>query len=74
MINVNVVSPGTTKTPSAGPLTSSEEVVKKMLKAYVIRRLGEPDDIANVVAFLASDVSSWITGQTISVSGGYSMI
>jgi NAD(P)-dependent dehydrogenase (short-subunit alcohol dehydrogenase family) len=74
MINVNAVSPGTTKTPSAGPLTSNEEVVKKMMKAYVIRRLGEPEDIANVVAFLVSDASSWITGQTISVSGGYSMI
>jgi len=74
MINVNVVSPGTTKTPLVEPLISNPDIVKNMLKAYAIRRLGEPTDIANAVAFLVSDVSSWITGQTISVSGGYSMI
>nr|MDO8082092.1 3-oxoacyl-ACP reductase family protein [Candidatus Freyarchaeota archaeon] len=74
MINVNVVCPGTTKTPLIGPLISAEELVKKILKVYAIRRLGEPEDTAKLVAFLVSDVSSWITGQTISVSGGYSMI
>lgn len=72
MINVNVVCPGTTKTPLVEPLISNEEVVKKMLKAYAIRRLGEPEDIANAVVFLVSDASSWVTGQTLSVSGGYS--
>lgn len=74
MINVNVVCPGTTKTPLVEPLTSNEEIVKRMLKAYAIRRLGEPQDIANAVAFLVSDAASWITGQTLSVSGGYTMI
>ncbi|MGQ9721905.1 MAG: SDR family NAD(P)-dependent oxidoreductase [Candidatus Jordarchaeum sp.] len=74
MINVNVVCPGTTKTPLVELLVSNEEVVKKMLKAYAIRRLGEPEDIANAVTFLVSDVTSWVTGQTLSVSGGYSMI
>ncbi|MHA1362284.1 MAG: SDR family NAD(P)-dependent oxidoreductase [Candidatus Freyarchaeota archaeon] len=74
MINVNVVCPGTTKTPLVEPLISNEEIVKRMLKAYAIRRLGEPQDIANAVAFLVSDAASWITGQTLSVSGGYTMI
>jgi 3-oxoacyl-[acyl-carrier protein] reductase len=39
---------------------------------YVIRRLGEPSDIAAMVLFLASDASSWITGQTYPVNGGFS--
>jgi len=50
------------------------EVREKAAKAYPLRRLGKPEDVANVVVFLASDVASFITGQTISVSGGYTMM
>jgi len=39
----------------------------------VIRRLGKPDDVANMALFLCSDASSWITGQTYPVNGGYSL-
>ena len=46
----------------------------KLVKAYAIRRLGLPSDVAPMVALLASDAGSWITGQTISVNGGYSMV
>ncbi|MBO0751623.1 MAG: SDR family oxidoreductase [Bradyrhizobiaceae bacterium] len=46
----------------------------KLLKSYVIRRLGLPSDVAPLVALLASDAGSWITGQVISVNGGYSMV
>jgi NAD(P)-dependent dehydrogenase (short-subunit alcohol dehydrogenase family) len=45
---------------------------EKILAFYPIRRLGRPRDVAPLVAFLASDHAGWITGQTISVSGGYS--
>jgi NAD(P)-dependent dehydrogenase (short-subunit alcohol dehydrogenase family) len=47
---------------------------EKLVKAYPIRRLGQPSDVAPMVALLASDAGSWITGQTISISGGFSMI
>ncbi len=46
----------------------------KLVKAYAIRRLGLPSDVAPLVALLASDAGSWITGQAISVNGGYSMV
>ena len=47
---------------------------EKILQAYAIKRLGRPGDIAPTVAFLASDLASWITGQTLSISGGYVMV
>jgi NAD(P)-dependent dehydrogenase (short-subunit alcohol dehydrogenase family) len=46
----------------------------KLIKAYAIRRLGLPSDVAPLVALLASDAGGWITGQTISINGGYSMV
>ncbi|MBA7644837.1 3-oxoacyl-[acyl-carrier-protein] reductase FabG [subsurface metagenome] len=49
------------------------EAKEKMAKAYPLRRLGRAEDVANAVVFLASDAASWITGQAISVDGGYAM-
>ena len=49
------------------------EVKEKMAKAYPLRRLGKAEDVANAVVFLASDAAGWITGQAISVDGGYAM-
>ena len=74
-ITVNCVSLGTMGTPTAGVdlATSSVPDLDRILRAYVIRRLGEPEDAAAMVAFLASPLASWITGQTIPVNGGYSM-
>jgi 3-oxoacyl-[acyl-carrier protein] reductase len=46
----------------------------KLVKAYAIRRLGLPSDVAPLVTLLASDAGSWITGQVISINGGYSMV
>jgi 3-oxoacyl-[acyl-carrier protein] reductase len=68
-ITVNSIALGTIATPGLG----DPEMVKKLLRNYTIRRRGEPKDAAGIVAFLASEFASWITGQTIPVNGGYSM-
>jgi len=46
---------------------------EKLTKFYPLRRLGTPQDVAPMVVLLASDAGSWITGQIISISGGFSM-
>ncbi|OGB88309.1 MAG: short-chain dehydrogenase [candidate division NC10 bacterium RIFCSPLOWO2_12_FULL_66_18] len=70
-ITVNAVAPGTTRTPGAQEFIQGvgEE---KMVKAYPLRRLGEPRDIAGAILFFASDLAGYVTGQILSVSGGYS--
>jgi 2-hydroxycyclohexanecarboxyl-CoA dehydrogenase len=73
-INVNGVSAATTKTERiSSQLAGDEEREKKILRLYPLGRLGEPQDLANAVVFFASDRASWITGQTLSVDGGYAM-
>jgi NAD(P)-dependent dehydrogenase (short-subunit alcohol dehydrogenase family) len=67
-ITANNVSLGTINTPD-----TSRGADDPALKRYVIRRFGEPSDVAGMVTFLASDRSAWVTGQTIAVNGGYSL-
>ncbi|WP_298282320.1 SDR family oxidoreductase, partial [Novosphingobium sp.] len=50
------------------------EVLPKMVKNYPLKRIGQPGDVAPIIAFLASEGASWITGQTISVNGGFAMV
>jgi NAD(P)-dependent dehydrogenase (short-subunit alcohol dehydrogenase family) len=71
---VNGVSPGTTNTPGAASFIESAGGETKLAKAYPLGRLGEPDDIANGVLFFASPLSDWVTGQILSVSGGFTMV
>lgn len=71
-VRVNAVSLASVNTPGVESQLTDPEAVKRMLRQYVIRRLGEPSDVANMILFLASDASSWITGQTYPVNGGYS--
>jgi 2-hydroxycyclohexanecarboxyl-CoA dehydrogenase len=73
-VNVNCVSPGPTDTALFASIGGDNPKLREALtKAIPFRRLAEPSDLANAVAFLASDEASYITGQTVSVSGGLTM-
>lgn len=66
-IRVNAVAPGITKTDMVAALP--EQMIKPLINAIPIRRVGEADDIANAFLFLASDMASYITGEILSVDG-----
>ena len=76
-IRVNTVCPGPTDTPLFAAVSIDPEVGEKiqqgLKRAIPMKRLGVPEDYAGMVAFLASDDAGYITGQTISVSGGLTM-
>jgi len=73
-INVNCVCPGPTDTALFATLGGDDPKLRTaLIKAIPFRRLADPNDVANAVAFLASDEAAYITGQTISVSGGLTM-
>ena len=69
-VRVNCVAPGLVKTDFAKALWEDEERLKRRCATTPLRRIGEPDEIAGAVAYLASDASSFMTGQTIVVDGG----
>ena len=70
----NVVAPGPTRTPMLASMgEKSARLVESLERAVPMRRLGEPEDVAAAVGFLASDRAGYITGQTLSVSGGLTM-
>lgn len=69
-IRVNVVSPGVTRTDMAASVVEHDEILQGMIAQTPLRRVGEPIDIARVVAFVASDEAGWVTGQIIGASGG----
>jgi NAD(P)-dependent dehydrogenase (short-subunit alcohol dehydrogenase family) len=82
-VNVNCISIGATPGPSIDAWLGAtpeerEQKIQSLIRLYPmgkgLKRLGLPSDIANAVAFMASDVSQWITGQILSVTGGYSMV
>jgi len=68
-ITVNAVAPGATRT-DLNPLARDPESARQIANETILGRIGEPADIAEVVAFLASDKARWITGQVIEASGG----
>jgi 2-hydroxycyclohexanecarboxyl-CoA dehydrogenase len=72
-IHVNCVCPGFTKTPATTDRLTPD-LEERIVRFYPLRKLGTPEDVAKAVTFLASDGATHITGQTISVSGGYSMV
>jgi NAD(P)-dependent dehydrogenase (short-subunit alcohol dehydrogenase family) len=82
-VTLNVVSPGATDTElrQAREAQTRETIgeeryaarVKKVLRMYPAGRIGQPQDHASMIAYLASDHASWVTGQVISVNGGFVM-
>jgi NAD(P)-dependent dehydrogenase (short-subunit alcohol dehydrogenase family) len=70
-IRVNAVAPGTIATELAAKAVLTSDVARqKILSRTPLRRLGEPDEIADVVAWLASDAASYVTGEIVTVDGG----
>jgi len=73
-IRVNCVAPGSTRTRLANDAFSKyPEVIPALAAKTALGRVGEPDDIGKVIAFLLSDEGAWITAQTIEVSGGFGL-
>lgn len=73
-IRVNVVAPSLVNTPLAGRLLSNDKKVEMMSQRHPLKRVGKPEDIANIAAFLLKEDSSWMTGQIVGVDGGMSTL
>ncbi|MFQ3544510.1 SDR family oxidoreductase [Halobacillus rhizosphaerae] len=69
-ITINAVAPGPVNTELFN-VGKTEEQIEGMKKMNAFGRIGEPEDIANVIEFLVSDKSQWVTGQTLRVNGGF---
>lgn len=73
-ININCVCPGPTDTPLFAEMGGDDPKWREaLIRSIPFRRLAQPSDLANTVAFFASDEANYITGQTVSVSGGLTM-
>ncbi len=74
-IRVNVVAPGITDTPLLQQIiqAGNEKLIDAIVRSTPLRRMARPEEVAEAVVFLASDQASFITGQTLSVSGGLTM-
>jgi len=77
-VTVNAIAPGPIDTPLLNAARAfgdvGERIIETMRQATQMRRLGKPEEVAAVVAFLASDDSSYVTGETLGVSGGLGMV
>ncbi|MCG3088202.1 SDR family NAD(P)-dependent oxidoreductase [Sporosarcina cyprini] len=71
-IRVNTVFPGVIETPMVKDLESSKAVLDMLIKATPLQRLGQPEDVAKAVLFLASDDAAYISGAELVIDGGYS--
>lgn len=73
-IRANSVSPGPTRTPFAGgAFETMPDLTADLVRRTALGRLGEPDDVGAVIAFLLTDAARWVTGQDIEVSGGFNL-
>ena len=73
-IRVNCIAPSITDTPLAGTLLNSEEKKVANAQRHPLKRIGDPEDLANLAEFLILEKSSWITGQVFHVDGGMSSL
>ncbi|MEV0002873.1 SDR family oxidoreductase [Micromonospora sp. NPDC050980] len=69
-VTVNAVAPGATRTATNSPVFEAPGLADAIAGMTALGRLGGPDDVADVVAFLASDAGRWVTGQVVDASGG----
>ncbi|TET84225.1 MAG: SDR family oxidoreductase [Candidatus Nealsonbacteria bacterium] len=70
-ITVNAIAPGMIETPMIAPIKESPEQEKEVLKRIPLGRPGAPEEVSNLVLFLASDASSYMTGSTVVIDGGW---
>lgn len=73
-VRVNAIAPSLTRTPLAKALTGNEQMAAAIAGLHALGRLGEPEDVAALAAFLASPEADWITGQVMGVDGGRSTL
>ena len=73
-VRVNVVAPSLTRTPLAEGITGNPKMAEAIAEMHPLPRLGEPEDVASVAAFLISSDAAWMTGQVIGVDGGRSTL
>ena len=73
-IRVNVIAPSIVNTPLANRFLNNEIKIEKSANRHPLKRIGDPNDISNLIDYLISEKSSWITGQIIAIDGGLSTI
>ncbi len=73
-IRVNAIAPSLTNTPLAAKLLSSEEKLQANAERHPLKKIGNPEDIAEMAYFLLSDKSNWVTGQIMKIDGGMSSL
>lgn len=73
-IRINVVAPSLTRTPLAAGITGNETLAQGIAAMHALQRLGRPEDVGALAAFLVSEEAAWITGQVIGVDGGRSAL
>jgi NAD(P)-dependent dehydrogenase (short-subunit alcohol dehydrogenase family) len=73
-IRVNCIAPSITDTPLAAALLNTDEKKEANAQRHPLKKIGKPEDLANLAAFLLSEKSSWITGQVLHADGGMSSL
>jgi NAD(P)-dependent dehydrogenase (short-subunit alcohol dehydrogenase family) len=73
-IRINAIAPGLIETKFSGALVSNPDLVSQVCDKSPARRIGQPEDVAGIALYLASDASTFITGQTIVIDGGQTLV